>query len=138
MVSDTNKVVKLAPISDLSSLISDECESTVKVQGDNIAKSYGAMTETLHFLSPLEQLRLQALSKWMYRAGVGRVQTRCQLPPKIFYFVNLKSRKIAAYSHPRGLWHTSCEDGSVETNQCQWFSCQVGRHRLFQVLNNCE
>ena len=52
-----------------------------------MVKSYGGMTETLNFLSEIEQLQLQALSKWWYKTGVGRVQTVICLD-KVFFFVD--------------------------------------------------
>ena len=52
---------------------------------DGIVKSYGAMTETLKFLHPIEQLKMQALSIWWYNIAVGRVQTSYSTESKVFY-----------------------------------------------------
>ena len=61
------------------------------------------MTETMHYLTELEQLKLQALSKWLYTAGVSRVQTLIKMRPKLFYFrSSSRQGKIAAYNRKTG------------------------------------
>lgn len=37
--------------------------------------SYGCMTTVLSFFTLLDSLKLQVLSKWWYKVGVGRIQT---------------------------------------------------------------
>ena len=68
-----------------------------------IIKSYGAMSETLKFLHPIEQLKMQALSIWWYNIAVSRVQTSCNLEKRVFYFhyregsiVALKEVKVSS------------------------------------------
>ena len=51
-----------------------------------IIKSFGAMTVTLEFLEPIEQLKMQVLSTYWYNIAVSRVQTRCKLEKRVFYF----------------------------------------------------
>ena len=45
----------------------------MKVVGRLVLKSYGAMTVLLSFFDTLAQLKMQIISKWMYRIGVSRV-----------------------------------------------------------------
>lgn len=60
-----------------------------------LTKSYGGMTVTLQFLLPLSQLRLQALSKYFYETGVGRVQTRF-VHHKVIYFTDHRKQRVDA------------------------------------------
>ena len=48
-------------------------------------KSYGAITETLIFLEPIEQLKMQRLNKWWYNKGLRGVQMRIKVPGKTVY-----------------------------------------------------
>lgn len=54
--------------------------------------SFGAMRETMEFLNEIEQVVLQALNKWWYVIGVGRVQTRTR-QTSVFYFSNYLDEK---------------------------------------------
>ena len=55
-----------------------------------IIKSYGAMSETLKFLDPIEQLKMQALSLWWYNIAVSRVQTSCKLEKRVYFLHDSK------------------------------------------------
>ena len=43
--------------------------------GLTFLQNYGAMAGVLSFLTELETLKFQQVSQWMFRNGVGRVQT---------------------------------------------------------------
>ena len=67
----------------------------VKEICDKIIKSYGAMSETLKFLDPIEQLKMQALSLWWYNIAVSRVQTSCKLEKRVHYLHDTKGSIVA-------------------------------------------
>ena len=56
--------------------------------GLRFLQSYGAFCEIFKHLSPMEILKLQALNRWMYEKGVGRIQTKWQRYQNYFYFVH--------------------------------------------------
>lgn len=53
-------------------------------------KSYGAMTVTLQFLDPLEQLKMQVLSKYWYKVAISRVQTAYRRVKKEVFYLKLR------------------------------------------------
>ena len=56
------------------------------------------MAETMDFLEPIDQLKLQGINRWWYDRGLGRVQFSIQLP-KMFYFTDYRytDQQIIAY-----------------------------------------
>ena len=50
-----------------------------------LMKSYGGMIVTLNFLEPIEQLQMQAINRWWFDKGVGRVQVRIKLPQTCYF-----------------------------------------------------
>lgn len=103
-------------------------------------KSYGAMTVTMQFLPPLEQLHLQGCSKWMYEHGVSRVQTRLAWP-KTLYFHDQPSGKLITYNNAGIIKElpSKLEVGSTELYGIlpdQWICTKVGQCQVFQISSN--
>ena len=61
----------------------------------HILSSYGAVTEILAFIEPIEVLTLQALNQLMYQRNIARVQIVLKLYSKRYlYFTKSTSRKF--------------------------------------------
>ena len=81
-----------------------------------LLKSYGAMTEVMRFLSPIEVICLQLANRWMYSRGVGRVQTRITLAnnmPIFFFTARLLSPVRVFQYEPKSRRCSSWEDQSL-------------------------
>ena len=54
--------------------------------GKDILQSFGATNVIFAYLEPINTLRLQALNRWQYRLGIGRMQTRWSYERQIHFF----------------------------------------------------
>ena len=68
------------------SVVAQRDQKRIKEIFQRFEKSFGAMTVTLQFLEPIEQLKMQVLSTYWYKIAISRVQTSCRLAKRVFYF----------------------------------------------------
>ena len=61
-----------------------------------MVKSLGATMTLFSMLEELEQIKIQACSRWMYDVGVGRVQTRFP-QHRSKYFITTKEAQFRLY-----------------------------------------
>lgn len=90
--------------------------------------SYGAMNEILDFFEPLDVLKFQILSRWMYVRGVCRCQMTFRLLSKTFYYTSktkFDKNKIYCYETRHERLHT-LENPSFNFAGC--VTLMVGDH----------
>ena len=107
----------------------NQLAATTQVNRKRFDQNYGAMTMVMRCLPLLEQLKMQGLDKWQYVTGVSRVQVRLEMQ-KMCYFNYPGELFIVAVSKTDEQQQFEFKGESEFTNY-SWFSCQVGRSRLF-------
>ena len=83
--------------------------------------SYGAMNEILDFFEPLDVLKFQILSRWMYVRGVCRCQMTFRLLSKTFYYTSktkFDKNKIYCYETRHERLHTLENPSSRQELYC--------------------
>ena len=60
-------------------------------RGERFSRSFGAFTHLASLLEPVEFLQLQAVNRFLYDAGVSRVQMKWLLANNLHFFTPIES-----------------------------------------------